>query len=194
LYLRGWVNPSSTKPGYEKSKQQSATLIAEAADDGDFVFPKDDKVNPLVLPKNVRFSRVTTQDGAEEITVTLIDKPAVRLPEAYWFSFFPKDVEKIVLEKMGEPVDAADVVRGGNLQMHAIDQYIDVITKTGTLRITSPDVPLVAIGTRDAFDYPPDAPNLNSGIHFSLFNNLWGTNYAAWMEGTWTFRFRVEKR
>jgi Icc-related predicted phosphoesterase len=64
--------------------------------------------------------------------------------------------------------------------------------KSGSLRITSPDAPLVAVGSRDIFDYPADKPDPNGGIHFCLFNNLWGTNYAAWLDGTWTFRFKAE--
>jgi hypothetical protein len=124
--------------------------------------------------------------------VSIVNKPAVRLPEAYWFSFFPTDVEKILVEKMGQPVDVTDVVDGGSKQMHAIDNYIDVISNRGTLRITSFDAPLVTVGTRDIFDYPKDKPDLNGGIHFCLFNNLWGTNYAAWIDGTWTFRFKLE--
>ena len=93
---------------------------------------------------------------------------------------------------MGEPVDITDVVENGSRQMHAIDRYVDVICKQGALRITSPDVPLVIVGARDVFDYPADQPDLNGGIHFCLFNNLWGTNYAAWLGGTWTFRFNLE--
>jgi hypothetical protein len=121
-----------------------------------------------------------------------VNKPAVRLPEAYWFSLFPKDVEKILAEKTGEPIDVSDVVDGGSRQMHAIDRYIDVVCTKGSLRITSPDAPLVTVGSRDIFDYPENAPDLNGGIHFCLFNNLWGTNYSAWSEGTWTFRFKLE--
>ncbi|MDR1493118.1 MAG: hypothetical protein LBT05_10400 [Planctomycetaceae bacterium] len=47
-------------------------------------------------------------------------------------------------------------------------------------------------GARDVFDYPADKPDLNGGIHFCLFNNLWRTNYAPWLNGTWTFRFKLE--
>jgi hypothetical protein len=127
-----------------------------------------------------------------EIVVSIVSKPAVRLPEAYWFSLYPKDVEKILVEKTGQPVDVTDVVANGNKQMHAVDRYVDVVCKKGVLRITSLDAPLVAVGTRDVFDYPADKPDLNGGIHFCLFNNLWGTNYVAWMDGTWTFRFKLE--
>jgi hypothetical protein len=58
--------------------------------------------------------------------------------------------------------------------------------------ITSSNIPLAAVGSRDVFDYPADKPDLNDGIRFCLFNNLWGINYTAWKDGTWTFCFKAE--
>jgi hypothetical protein len=204
LYLR-FNHESYGKPGLENTGQQSATLVARADKtlgkkqngqtmfDRLLSFPEDPNVNPLVMPQEMKARYVFSNDKKEVmIVVSIVNKPAVRLPEAYWFSFFPKDVEKILIEKMGELVDVRDIVDGGSKQMHAIDRYIDVACKEGVLRITSPDVPLITVGSRDIFDYPEGGPNLNNGIHFCLFNNLWGTNYPAWMEGTWTFRFKLE--
>ncbi|MDR1382407.1 MAG: DUF5054 domain-containing protein [Planctomycetaceae bacterium] len=206
LYLRPKpVNPAYGKPGLKETNQQSATLVAQPnktlgkKQNGQTVldrflsFPNNPNVNPLVLPYEVKTRCVLSNGKNEaEIIVSIVNKPAVRLPEAYWFSFFPKDVEKILVEKMGQPIDVTDIVDGGSRQMHAVDRYVDVICRQGTVRITSLDVPLVTVGSRDIFDYPADKPDLNGGIHFCLFNNLWGTNYAAWLDGTWTFRFKME--
>jgi hypothetical protein len=205
LYIRLPLNRSYSKPGLENTGQQSATVVARTdrtlgkKQNGQITldrllsFPKDPNVNPLVLPQEVKTRCVFSNDKKEaEIFVSIVSKPAVRLPEAYWFSLYPKDVEKILVEKTGEPIDVTDVVAGGGRQMHAIDRYIDAVCREGTVRITSPDVPLVAVGTRDVFDYPADKPDLDGGIHFCLFNNLWGTNYPAWVDGTWTFRFKLK--
>ena len=204
LYLR-FLHKSYSKPGLEKSSQQSATIVAQTDKtlekkqkgqitiDRFLSFPEDPKVSPLVLPLEMKTRCVFSDDKKEaELFVSIVNKPAVRMPEAYWFSLYPKDVEKILVEKTGEPIDVTDVVANGNKQMHAVDSYIDVICREGTMQITSLDAPLVAIGARDVFDYPADKPDINGGIHFCLFNNLWGTNYAAWMDGTWTFRFKLE--
>jgi hypothetical protein len=205
LYLRFHVLINYGKPGLEKTNQQSATIVAQTDKtlekkqngritlDRFLSFPKDPKVNPLVLPQEVKTRCVFSDDKKEaELFVSIVSKPAVRLPEAYWFSLYPKDVEKILVEKTGEMIDVTDVIANGNKQLHAVDRYIDVICREGTIRITSLDVPLVAVGTRDVFDYPTDKPDLNGGIHFCLFNNLWGTNYPAWVAGTWTFRFKLK--
>ena len=81
-----------------------------------------------------------------EIAVTIWNKPAVRLPEAYWFSFLADNIEGIVAEKTGSRVDVMDVVEKGNRQMHGIDRYIDLVTATDTLRIWSPTAFLANIG------------------------------------------------
>jgi len=36
-------------------------------------------------------------------------------------------------------------------------------------------------------------PDLKQGVHFCLFNNLWGTNFTMWWGGSITYRFTVEK-
>jgi hypothetical protein len=127
------------------------------------------------------------------MTVSLINKPAVRLPEAYWVSFFPSDIIAVFADKIGMPVDVMDIiVKGGNRQMHGIDRYIDMVTGQGILRITSLDAPVVAIGERRAMNYSLHYPDLNGGVHFCLFNNLWTTNFIAWWEGSLAYRFKIE--
>ena len=124
--------------------------------------------------------------------ISLVNKPAVRLPEAYWVSFFPSNVVSILVDKMGMPVNVQDVVKGGNRQMHGINNYVDIITDEGTLRITSLDAGVVAIGERRAMNYSLHYPDINTGVHFCLVNNLWTTNFNAWWGGSIKYRFKIE--
>jgi hypothetical protein len=126
------------------------------------------------------------------MSVSLKNKPANRLPEDYLLSFIPSNIVKIFAEKMGDRVDVMDVVAGGNRQMHAIDNYIDLVTTKGIIRITSLDAPLVVIGERKMLNYSTELPDLEKGIHFCLFNNLWGTNFSMWFDGSITYRFKIE--
>jgi hypothetical protein len=32
---------------------------------------------------------------------------------------------------------------------------------------------------------------MQDGIHISLYNNAWGTNYPQWCGGDWSYRFRL---
>ncbi|MDR1879964.1 MAG: glycosyl hydrolase family 38 [Tannerellaceae bacterium] len=126
------------------------------------------------------------------MTVSLVNKPANRLPEAYWVSFIPSEVVSVFAEKMGDRVDVLDVVKGGNRQMHGIDSYVDIVTNKGYFRITSLDAPVVAIGERNALNYSTGLPDISKGIHFCLFNNLWGTNFTMWWEGSIAYRFKIQ--
>lgn len=76
--------------------------------------------------------------------------------------------------------------------MHGIDEYVDLTTRRGRLRITSLDAPLLVVGERGALNYSTAQPDLNRGVHFCLYNNLWGTNFSMWWEGSIRYRFRIE--
>jgi hypothetical protein len=194
-----------TKPELEKTNARSATLVArkdkttsQKTGKNNFIecilaFPDDSRIDPKVLPQQIYSQYSISQDGSSvDMTVTLVNKPAVRLPEAYWVSFFPSEITDVLVNKMGAPVDVLDVVKGGNRQMHGIDNYIDLLTGNGIIRITSLDAAVVSVGERKAMNYSLYLPDLNGGIHFCLFNNLWTTNFSAWWEGSIAYRFKVE--
>lgn len=200
-----WAISDYGKPGLENSAARSATLEArvvasERTSDArgelircDMAFPADTRIDARVLPEAVRLEYRPSADGRSlDISLTLHRKPANRLPEAYWFSFRPERLAGLVAEKTGSRIDLSDVAAGGNRRMHAIDRYIDLQTPQGTLRITSPDAFLVAVGERHALNYSTDAPDLEQGIHFCLYDNLWGTNFSMWWEGSVRYRFHVE--
>lgn len=203
-YLRKkikWALEDNGKPGIENSEAKSATLEAEVTGSAvkgnrtscEFGFPASDKVNPGVLPGRVAMEYTTDASGKKtELRVAILDKPANRMPEAYWLSFNLGNILGVVAEKTGSPVDLMDVVPGGNRQMHGIDRYVDVKTDKGTYRITSYDAPLLSVGERDALNYSTRLPDLSQGIHFCLYNNLWGTNFSMWWEGSIVYRFTIE--
>ncbi|WP_353129526.1 DUF5054 domain-containing protein [Parapedobacter pyrenivorans] len=194
-----------TKPGLEKTKAKHATIVARSNKTTSekvgkntvysniLSFPADDRIDAAVLPQQVYNQYVVSADGKSiEMSVSLVNKPAVRLPEAYWVSFFPSDVISVFADKLGMPVDVLDVVEGGNRQMHGVDNHFDIVTGKGVIRITSLDAPVASIGDRRAMNYSLYYPDINGGIHFCLFNNLWTTNFNAWWEGSLTYRFKIE--
>ena len=156
-------------------------------------FPETEGIDSRVYPGKVQIEYGRTGDGLD-MTVTVLDKPAVRLPEALWVSFRFDDIKGIVAEKCGSEVNILDVVPGGNRRMHGIDGYVDVITDKGTIRITSLDAPIFTVGERNGIGYSRDFPKLSEGVHFCLFNNLWSTNFNLWWEGSIRFRFHLEMK
>jgi hypothetical protein len=118
------------------------------------------------------------------------EKPACRLPEALWLSFQPRvpEPDSWRIDKLGEAVDPLDVVRDGNRHLHACGK--GVVCRG--LQIESLDVPLVAPGQRSLLDFNNRQPRLAGGMHFLLYDNLWGTNFPMWYEDDGRFRFTLE--
>lgn len=208
-YLRaryGWALDDLGKTGLDKSKAVSVSLPAQVIRQeelkdkkgirtiSELVFPQQAGVDQRVYPEKMYVDVLEYRKGKKaEVALTLLQKPAVRLPEAYWLSFNADHIVSIVAEKVGERVDVLDVVEKGNRQMHGIDHYIDLITTAGTIRIKSEAAFLVNIGEAKGINYSLDYPDKLGGIHFNLSNNLWGTNFGMWNEGSLTYRFTIER-
>jgi hypothetical protein len=134
-------------------------------------------------------------DVGPEVRISLLwfDKAANRLPEAMWLSFLPQTLEPRgwMLEKVDQQVSPFDVVRGGNRHMHALSGVIRYKDPRSDLAIETLDAPVVALGEKSPIAYSDDEPNIAKGIHFSLFNNAWGTNYVQWFGEDMRFRFAL---
>ena len=207
-YQRGkydWAIADFGKPGLGKSGAVHASVQAEVVKERvkkmrgkvysvyELAFPEITGIDKSVYPERM-WAEVyeNNKKGIVEIDLTIWNKPAVRLPEAYWLSFDVDNILSIVAEKIGQRVDVFDVVERGNRQMHGIDRYIDLITSAGTLRILSETAFLVNIGEAGGLNYSIDYPDKQGGIHFNLNNNLWGTNFSMWNEGSLTYHFVLE--
>lgn len=207
-YLRArydWALHDIGKTGLDKSKAVSASIKArvvssrmKAAPNGtafeaQLQFPDVKGVDGRAFPEYVQVQGFAYDDNRKaHITITIFNKPAVRLPESYFVSFTADGIKKVVAEKIGERVDLTDVVEKGNRQMHGIDRYVDVITGNHTIRVWSKDAFLLCLGEPNGLAYSTCYPSLDGGVHFCLNNNLWGTNFTMWNQGTLSYRFDIE--
>ena len=73
--------------------------------------------------------------------------------------------------------------------MHAISRSMSYRDARGGLVIETLDAPVVALGERSPIAFSKAQPDLSKGLHFSLFNNGWGTNYVQWFGEDMQFRF-----
>ncbi|NOG48471.1 MAG: hypothetical protein HND48_02750 [Chloroflexi bacterium] len=48
---------------------------------------------------------------------------------------------------------------------------------------------LVAPGRPSLLDFHNRLPDMSGGVHFNLYNNVWGTNFPMWFEDDARFRF-----
>lgn len=207
-YLRGrfgWALDDLGKTGLDQSKAVSVSLPAQVIRQdirkekgnvrtvSELTFPQQANIDQRVYPEKMYVDVLEYKKGKKaEITLTLFHKPAVRLPEAYWLSFNINNILSIFAEKVGQRVDLLDVVEKGNRQQHGIDRYVDLVTSAGTVRIWSEAAFLVNIGEAKGINYSLEYPDKQGGIHFNLSNNLWGTNFRMWNEGSLTYHFTAE--
>jgi hypothetical protein len=110
-----------------------------------------------------------------------------------WLTFQPNAAEarNWMLDKMDSPVSPFDVVRGGNRHMHSLGRGLSYTDTKGSLSIETLDAPVVALGERSPIYFSTTQPDISKGLHFSLFNNGWGTNYIQWFGEDMRFRFSV---
>ena len=139
---------------------------------------------PAELTIELRFPEV-------EWTLQWFGKVANRLPEAMWFSFVPRvpASARWWLDKMGQLISPLDVVPDGNRKLHAVQRGVCCDVAGGCLWIESRDAPLVAPGAPALLHFDNEPLDLRGGMHFNLFNNVWGTNFPMWREDDGRFRF-----
>ena len=133
----------------------------------------------LLFPKN---------EPVMKLAFYCFGKVANRLPEAMWLTFQPSaEPKNWTIEKSDYAIDPLAVVPGGNRHMHALSKGLSC----GDFSIDTLDAPVVALGERSPIYFSKEQPDISKGIHFSLYNNAWGTNYIQWFGEDLRFRFEV---
>ena len=136
---------------------------------------------------------LSNRAGQIEIIFSWFDKPACRLPEAFWLSFVPRTrkPDGWMFEKMGQRVSPTEVISRGARTLHAVDQAVHYHDGERAFSLTTLDAPLVAPGQRALLNFHNQSPDMRGGVHVNLYNNIWGTNFPMWFEEDAVFRFRL---
>lgn len=199
-----WAIPDFTKPGIEEAAKEHRIFIPHLTWAG----KRDDQSSDSLLlllempkgsweeygaPKSVQIEINASKREAEiDYRLQWFEKPACRLPEAIWFSFIPRvsQPHSWKMNKLGQWISPYEVIRGGNRHLHGVgDGGVRYDDSDWRINITSADTALVAPGQPSLLDFNNRQPNLSKGIHFNLYNNLWGTNFPMWYEEDAVFRF-----
>lgn len=76
--------------------------------------------------------------------------------------------------------------------MFCLNTGVRVIAPDGSSVGLCPlDSPLVSLERRGLWKYSPDFVPKKGTVFVNLFNNLWSTNFAQWIEGSITSRVRI---
>ena len=137
----------------------------------------------LIFPKN---------EPVMQIAFYCFGKIANRLPEAMWLTFQPDAPDAEGLDVREERLSDRPA-RGGPRRKpaHALRYRKASIMDGGTFPSIRLDAPVVALGEKSPIYFSKEQPDLAKGVHFSLFNNAWGTNYIQWFGEDLRFRFEV---
>ncbi len=200
-----WAVDDYTKRGIESASPQSKmwlpiqSSLYRRIDDGnhnlmlELTMPEEASAK-YGCPRRITIE-IRLPDAAPhlEYTVQWFDKPASRLPEALWFSFVPiaPNVQGWRMEKLGQLISPLEVVRNGNRRLHAVGSGVYYEDNRGKLSIETLDAPLVAPGEPSLLDFNNHRPALKKGMHFNLYNNVWGTNFPMWYDDDARFRFKL---
>ncbi|MDO9542110.1 MAG: DUF5054 domain-containing protein, partial [Kiritimatiellia bacterium] len=176
------------KTAWNREEEKTHTIFAELE-----VMDEKGGSVPGCPPRLTTEYSISKTEPTLQITFQWFDKQANRLSEALWLSFVPlADKEaKWAMDKMGQDVDPHDVVKNGGQKLHAVTEGVRYSDKRSQMIIKTLDAPLVAPGKRSLLNFdnarfPPDG-----GMHFCLFNNVWGTNFVMWFEKDMRFRFTL---
>jgi len=136
------------------------------------------------------------QEPIMHIDFQWFDKAACRLPEALWLSFVPQvpDARLWRMEKLGELISPYEVIHDGNRKLHAVGTGVYYSDSRYQLTIETLDAPLVAPGEPSLLNFNQKQPDLKKGLHFNLYNNVWGTNFPMWYDEDARFRFVLKLR
>lgn len=132
-------------------------------------------------------------DSVVSLDFQWFDKPACRMPEALWLSINPVTTQPHhwQIDKLGQLISPLEVVRNGNRKLHATGRGVLYSDDQHTLSVETLDTPLVAPSKPGLLNFDNRQPVLENGMHFNLFNNIWGTNFPMWYDEDARLRFKL---
>ena len=142
-----------------------------------------------------------------QYTLQWVTKTSCHAPETIWLLNSPvaSDARGWGLDKLGSSVNPLDANLSSTtsacpightcgVHLHAVGEAGAVYQGTeGALRLQSLDSMLVSVGNPLPAPTPLVTPDPLGGVHFSLVNNIWNTNYPEFFpfrEGDENSRYR----
>ena len=122
------------------------------------------------------------------------DKKPTPWPEAGWLALPLKvDQPTFRLGRLGAIVELGkDTVRGANHELYCLNHGMAVVDKAGQgVGLCSIDSPLVSLEHPGIYKYSKDFLPVKPVVLVNLYNNQFSTNFAQWIDGSWSSRVRI---
>ena len=140
--------------------------------------------------------RVTLRAGEPwlDLEWSIADKTPDPWPEGGWLCFpIHADKPSFHMARLGTIVDPAkDLVRGSNHEVFCLNGGLLVNSADGGRTGICPiDAQLVSLGQPGLCRYTREYVARTPDVFVMLFNNVYSTNFAQWIEGSWSSRVRL---
>ena len=169
------------------SPEISLAAVYQKGNEFLLVLDADKKANELYgCPEQLEVSWIFEQDCIQA-DLCWRGKPATRVAEAMWFGIDPM-ADNLRISKLGEEIAPMNVIEKGARNLHGFDYGV----RYDSMKIHSLDAGLVCPGAPSLLNFTNQQPELSQGVHFNLYNNVWGTNFPMWYDEDARFRFVVE--
>ena len=142
-------------------------------------------------PRTVQVIYALNENGLS-FDVSWFGKDASRLTEAIFLHLYPS-TDDISLIKIGSEVDYKSVVSMGGKNLHAVEKC-KFTNGAGSFEIINRHSPLVSIGKGKILEYDNKIENIEDGISYVLYDNVWGTNFPQWYEDNAKFSFEIIRK
>ena len=96
-----------------------------------------------------------------------------------------------MIDKLGEWISPLEVLENGSRSLHGVGKGAKYSFSDADILLETLDAPLLALGQATLLRFENQLPDLSQGLHFNLYNNVWGTNFPMWFEGSAQFRFNL---
>lgn len=169
-----------------------------------FVTKDDDKITVSVnlicdselcektgAPRAVQVIYTLNENGLS-FDVSWFGKDASRLTEAIFIHLYPS-TDDISLIKIGSEVDYKSVVSMGGKNLHAVEKC-EFANGAGKFELINRHSPLISIGKGKILEYDNKIEDIEDGISYVLYDNVWGTNFPQWYEDNARFSFEIIKK
>ena len=128
------------------------------------------------------------------VNVQLIGKRPTYAAEA-GYAFFPfiGDNPFVLIDRIAQLVEPSeDLADGINAAHLAVHRGIRIEATYAGMNFYPLDTPLVAFGQPGAYRFDDDGEHETGVLYATLFNNCWGTNFAQWQSGDFSFDFVLQ--
>lgn len=128
------------------------------------------------------------ENGKITINASWYDKPISRITESIAINI-PVATSSLMYQKLDSLINPLDVVYNGNRKLSAVQGVI-----CDNAEITNHLSPLVTIGRPNLMNWNNEYSDINDGISFVLYDNVWGTNFPLWYGDNARFTFTIKER